>query len=78
MLPHANRLLLHARFGRENQALVAGEQQLAGLRTGIFEQDVHQCVDQVLQHNLARDGLRGLGDRQQIQLRAIVGRSRGT
>jgi len=61
VLPHVNRLLLHARFGREDQAFVACKQQLAGLRTGIFEQDVHQRVDQVLQHDLARDSLRGLG-----------------
>jgi hypothetical protein len=40
-----NCLLLDARFGREDQALVACEQQLAGLRARIFEQDVHQRVD---------------------------------
>ncbi len=77
MLPHVNRLLLHACFGRESQASVAGEQQLAGLSAGIFEQDVHQRVDQVLQHDLPRDGLRGLGDRQQIELGAIARRLGG-
>ncbi len=70
---HAPILLRHMGFCNQRELGFAHEDQIGGLCASVFEHDAHQCVDQIFQQDLAGDGLRSLGDRQQIHLRQGCG-----
>ncbi len=59
---HLHRLLVDAGIGGKVQFFVSDQEQTAGLRTGVFEHDAHERVDQLVQNDLAGDRLRGFGD----------------
>ncbi len=69
-----HRLLLDPGLGYQRQLVAPGQQQAAGLSAGVFEHEAHERIDQLVELDLAGDGLRGLGHRQQVELSLALGR----
>ena len=62
-----HRLLRDPGLGRQRQLVAPGQQQAAALRAGVFEHQAQEGVDQFVELDLAGDGLRRLGHRQQVE-----------
>src|SRR6185312_1274650 len=75
--PHAYVFLESIGLRSGRQSVTPLQQEATGPGAGALEHNAHESVDELLEHDLARDCLRSLGRRYEVELHAAVERWRG-